>query len=159
MLDLVRFEANVVEETVRAARLVRFGAFEVDLRAGELRKDGAKLKLTGQPFQGRLYLSGFDAYYVGLLFYGLASTACSYLFFKSGYIPRGLAAFGVIVSGWAAVCTIAFIISPDFATLVNLWWFDTGLGLFELATGFWLVIKGLRPEMTTADRARAGITA
>jgi Tol biopolymer transport system component/DNA-binding winged helix-turn-helix (wHTH) protein len=40
-----------VEETVRAPRLVRFGAFEVDLRAGELRKDGAKLKLTGQPFQ------------------------------------------------------------------------------------------------------------
>src|SRR5437867_7008772 len=107
----------------------------------------------------RLYLSGFDAYYVGLLFYGLASTACSYLFFKSGYIPRGLAAFGVIVSGWAAVCTIAFIISPDFAKLVNLWWFDTGLGLFELATGFWLMIKGLRPEMSTADRARAGITA
>jgi Tol biopolymer transport system component/DNA-binding winged helix-turn-helix (wHTH) protein len=51
MLDLVRFEANFVEETVRAPRLVRFGAFEVDLRAGELRKDGAKLKLTGQPFQ------------------------------------------------------------------------------------------------------------
>ena len=50
---------------------------------------------------GRLYLSGFDAYYVGLLFYGLASTACSSLFFKSGYIPRGLAAFGVIVSAWA----------------------------------------------------------
>ena len=51
MLDLVRFGANVLEEAVRAARLVRFGAFEVDLRAGELRKDGAKLKLTGQPFQ------------------------------------------------------------------------------------------------------------
>jgi len=51
MLDLVRFEANVVEETVGAPRLTRFGAFEVDLRAGELRKDGAKLKLTGQPFQ------------------------------------------------------------------------------------------------------------
>jgi Tol biopolymer transport system component/DNA-binding winged helix-turn-helix (wHTH) protein len=51
MLDLVRFEANVVEETVRAPRLVRFGGFEVDLRAGELRKNGAKLKLTGQPFQ------------------------------------------------------------------------------------------------------------
>jgi DNA-binding winged helix-turn-helix (wHTH) protein len=51
MLDLVRFEANVVEETVRAPRLVRFGGFEVDLRAGELRKKGAKLKLTGQPFQ------------------------------------------------------------------------------------------------------------
>src|SRR6266851_665554 len=108
---------------------------------------------------GRLYLSNFDAYYVGLLFYSLASTACSYLFFKSGYIPRGLAAFGVIVSAWAVACTLALIISPDFAKHVNLWWFDTGLGLFELATGFWLVIKGLRPEMTTADRAPAGVTA
>ena len=51
MLDLVRFGANVLEEAVRAPRLVRFGAFEVDLRAGELRKDGTRLKLTGQPFQ------------------------------------------------------------------------------------------------------------
>jgi Tol biopolymer transport system component/DNA-binding winged helix-turn-helix (wHTH) protein len=40
-----------VEETVHSRRLVRFGAFEVDLHAGELRKDGLKLKLTGQPFQ------------------------------------------------------------------------------------------------------------
>ena len=51
VLDLLRFEANVVEEAVRAPRLVRFGAFEVDLRTGELRKDGVRLKLTGQPFQ------------------------------------------------------------------------------------------------------------
>ena len=32
-------------------RIVRFGTFEVDLPAGELRKAGVKLKLTGQPFQ------------------------------------------------------------------------------------------------------------
>jgi Tol biopolymer transport system component/DNA-binding winged helix-turn-helix (wHTH) protein len=32
-------------------RLLRFGNFEVDLRSGELRKAGAKLKLSGQPFQ------------------------------------------------------------------------------------------------------------
>lgn len=40
-----------MEQTLRNARLVRFGVFEVDLRAGELRKAGAKLKLSGQPFQ------------------------------------------------------------------------------------------------------------
>jgi len=51
VLDLVRFEAKVVEESVRAARLIRFGAFEVDLRTGELRKSGLKLKFSGQPFQ------------------------------------------------------------------------------------------------------------
>jgi hypothetical protein len=55
------------------------------------------------------------------------------------------------------VCTIALIISPDFAELVNLWWFDTGLGLFELATGFWLVFKGLKPKMTPTDRATASV--
>jgi len=40
-----------VEETARSPRLVRFGTFEVDLTARELRKSGVKLKLTGQPFQ------------------------------------------------------------------------------------------------------------
>lgn len=30
---------------------VRFGVFEVDLRAGELRKQGVRIRLSGQPFQ------------------------------------------------------------------------------------------------------------
>jgi Tol biopolymer transport system component/DNA-binding winged helix-turn-helix (wHTH) protein len=38
-------------ETQSPLRLVRFGAFEADLRTGELRKDGVKLKFSGQPFQ------------------------------------------------------------------------------------------------------------
>ncbi len=40
-----------MEEAVHSPRLVRFGTFEVDLPAGEVRKGGVKLKLTGQPFQ------------------------------------------------------------------------------------------------------------
>ena len=35
----------------RQLRLLRFGDFEADLRSGELRKDGVKLKFSGQPFQ------------------------------------------------------------------------------------------------------------
>jgi len=38
-------------EAIHPPRLARFGPFEVDLPAGELRKGGLKLKLTGQPFQ------------------------------------------------------------------------------------------------------------
>jgi cholera toxin transcriptional activator len=34
-----------------SSRVLRFGVFEADLRAGELRKSGIKLRLTGQPFQ------------------------------------------------------------------------------------------------------------
>jgi len=34
-----------------SARIVRFGVFELDLAAGELRKNGVKLRLQEQPFQ------------------------------------------------------------------------------------------------------------
>lgn len=39
------------ETSPSTPRLVRFGVFEVDLRAGELRKSGVKIKLQEQPFQ------------------------------------------------------------------------------------------------------------
>jgi DNA-binding winged helix-turn-helix (wHTH) protein len=35
----------------KSSRVVRFGLFELDLSAGELRKSGIKLRLQGQPFQ------------------------------------------------------------------------------------------------------------
>src|SRR5580693_4625350 len=38
-------------EAARQLRLLRFGDFEVDLRSGELRKAGVKLKFGGQTFQ------------------------------------------------------------------------------------------------------------
>jgi len=40
-----------VAEAVHSRRLVRFGTYEVDLSAGELKKCGIRLKLSGQPFQ------------------------------------------------------------------------------------------------------------
>lgn len=33
------------------SRIIRFGVFELDTKAGELRKSGVKLRLQGQPFQ------------------------------------------------------------------------------------------------------------
>src|SRR5882762_1052744 len=35
----------------KGPRSLQFGVFEVDLRAGELRRNGSKIKLQGQPFQ------------------------------------------------------------------------------------------------------------
>jgi TolB-like protein/DNA-binding winged helix-turn-helix (wHTH) protein len=40
-----------MKESDARPRLLRFGVFEVDLRTGELRKQGLKVKLHGQPFQ------------------------------------------------------------------------------------------------------------
>jgi TolB-like protein/DNA-binding winged helix-turn-helix (wHTH) protein/Flp pilus assembly protein TadD len=40
-----------VEKAVQSAHVVRFANFELDLDAGELRKNGLKLKFSGQPFE------------------------------------------------------------------------------------------------------------
>src|SRR5712691_1234595 len=87
----------------------------------------------------------FDDYYVGLPFFGLAATLCAYLWLKSGYIPRALAIFGVISSAWCVICAFVFLIFPQFNKIVNDYWFDSPMALFEIALSFWLLFKGLRP--------------
>ena len=68
----------------------------------------------------RLHLgANFDAYYVGLPFFGLAATICAYLWSKSSYIPKGLAVFGVIASAWCVLCAFVFLIFPYFNKIVN----------------------------------------
>jgi hypothetical protein len=37
-----------------------------------------------------------------------------------------------------------YYIFPGFADVVNLWWFDSPMVVFELALSGWLVFKGLR---------------
>ena len=92
----------------------------------------------------RFYLSArFDLYYVALLFYGLASSVSGYLWFKSRYIPRGLAAFGMVSSAFCVVCTLAFLVAPGFDNIVGLWLFDTPMGIFDIVTSFWLLFRGL----------------
>lgn len=103
----------------------------------------------------RLHIAAsFDAYYVGLPFWGLASTVCSYLWFKSRYVPRALAAAGVISSAWCVICAFAFIAFPNFDKMVGLYWFDMPMVIFEIALGIWLLFKGLRPaRMAGPDNA------
>lgn len=98
----------------------------------------------------RLHLgANFDVYYVGLPFWGLASTVCAYLWFKSRLIPRALAAFGVIASAWCVICAFAFIVFPRFNTTVHATWFDLPMVIFEMTLGYWLLTKGLRSTGTT----------
>ena len=86
----------------------------------------------------------FDAYYIGLPFFALASTLCAWLWWKSGYVPKALAGFGLVASAWGVACGLIYLIFPHFNEAVNEWLFDTPLGLFELALGFWLMFRGIR---------------
>ena len=93
----------------------------------------------------RLHLAAnFDDYYVGLPFFGLAATVCSYLWFKSGYIPKALAAFGLVSSAWCVLCAFIFLIFPHFNKIVNDYWFDSPMAIFEMVLSFWLLFKGIR---------------
>ena len=105
----------------------------------------------------RLHLgASFDDYYVGLPFFGLAATICAWLWFKSNYIPKGLAVFGVIASAWCVLCAFIFLIFPMFNKIVNDYIFDSPMALFELILSFWLLFKGLKP--VAPNQAQAGIT-
>ena len=90
--------------------------------------------------------AGFDDYYLGLPFFGLAATVCAWLWLKSNYIPRGLSIFGVIASAWCVVCAFVYLIFPHFNKIVNDYIFDTPMALFELIVSFWLLFKGLNPR-------------
>lgn len=96
----------------------------------------------------KLYLgANFDDYYVGLPFFGLAATICAYLWFKSNYIPRGLALYGLISSAWCVICAFVYLVFPHFNKIVNDWWFDFPMAIFELTLSFWLLFKGLSPKI------------
>ena len=96
----------------------------------------------------RVQLAGsFDDYYVGLPFFGLAATVCACLWFKSKYIPRGFALYGVIASAWCVFCAFVYLIFPHFNKIVNDWWFDFPMAVFELCLSFWLLFKGLSPKI------------
>jgi len=118
---------------------------------GALRQLGNASYLSVFPVQqlqtlARLEMStGYDTYYIGLPFWGLASMIGSYLLYRSRYIPRALAGLGLLASAWCVFCAFAFIAWPHFDATINAWWFDMPIFLFEVALGLWLLFRGLRP--------------
>jgi hypothetical protein len=95
----------------------------------------------------RLSLSAHnDVYNAGLLFFGFGSPVFCYLWFKSGYIPKVLAAWGALASLWVGAFAFAFIIFPEVANVVSVGYYGGPIFFFELTMGFWLLLKRLRPS-------------
>ena len=94
----------------------------------------------------RLSLSAHaDTYNVGLVLAGLRSTAFCYLWFKSGFIPKALAGWGMVGSFLMGACAFSFIIFPEFAKVIPVEIYGAPIFFFELTMGFWLLVKGLPP--------------
>jgi len=92
------------------------------------------------------------AYNIGLLFFGLGSTLFGYLWFKSNYIPKALAAWGVFSSLLVVITAFALVVLPEFAKRVIPGCY-VPIFVFELAMGFWLLFKGLRPAARARSRS------
>ena len=90
----------------------------------------------------RVYGDGFN---IGFLFLGLGSALFSYLWWKSRYIPRALAAWGIFSSAVMALMSLAIIVLPSLATLGLTYMMP--MGIYELGLGFWLLIKGIRAPL------------
>ena len=81
-------------------------------------------------------------YLIGLFFFGLGSTAFAWLWFKSRYIPRALAAWGIFASLLVAIVVLAIMVFPGLAVVVTPFYFAP-IFIFEVTLGFWLLFKGI----------------
>ena len=87
------------------------------------------------------HTAGFN---IGLIFLGLGSAVFSYVLFKSNYVPKALAAWGVFANLVLAMFTLAIIVFPGAENIAVV-----ALGryvpvfFFEVITGLWLLIKGV----------------
>jgi len=79
------------------------------------------------------------AYSLSMVFFTLGGTLFYYLLFKSGYVPKALAIFGLIAAPLAFVGTLGEL----FGIGVPLVLFLPNLP-FELTIGLWLLVKGIK---------------
>jgi len=177
-IDVVIFASDVViawafYELLKAVdgSLALLGAF---LRVA----DGAILAVTAfsalitlRLLSGAAYLRGIDVsqlqglarlfisargsgFYVGFVFLGLGSTVFAYLLFRSRYVPRLLAGWGIFASAALALGSLAVILSPWFAANASLLYMIP-MFFYEVPLGLWFLIKGVNapvPEPVLAGR-------
>jgi hypothetical protein len=91
---------------------------------------------------------------IGLIFFGFGAATHSYLFWKSRYIPRWLAASYLLVTAFIVVCCFAIIIFPTLDALIDPWFVVPDF-IVELVVALWLTIKGVNITVQRAAQAAA----
>lgn len=83
------------------------------------------------------YTAGFN---FSVLFFSFGSILFFYLMLTSRFIPRALSAIGIFASALVTVIGFSNLINPGLLP-GNVWW--TLMFIAEIATGLWLIIKGI----------------
>ena len=84
-------------------------------------------------------------YTIAMIFFSLGSTIFSYLFLKSKYIPKFLAAWGVFASVLLLIGTFVIIINPNYAEIILPAYFAP-IFIFEVLLGLLLLFKGVNVQ-------------
>jgi hypothetical protein len=101
----------------------------------------------------RLSVSARGAgFYVAFVFLGLGSAVFAYVLFKSRYVPRVLAGWGVFASLLLAAGSLAVILSSRFAANASMIYM-VPMFFYEVPLGLWFLIRGVQ---VPAIRAAAG---
>jgi hypothetical protein len=89
---------------------------------------------------------------VGFIFLGLGSAVFAYLLLKSRYVPLILAGWGVFASLLFAVYNLLIIVFPG-AVETLMYVAFAPMGIYEIAVGLWLLIKGAKIPASSASAA------
>lgn len=96
----------------------------------------------------RVYGAGFK---IGFVFLGFGSAVFSYLWLKSRYIPRVLAAWGIFSSLVLSIVTLIIIVFPSLGSALGLTYMAP-MFFYEVGLGLWLLIRGLREPLPHTSR-------
>jgi hypothetical protein len=80
-----------------------------------------------------------------LILIGMGGSVFCYLFFKSKYVPRILATWGMLTYLSMLILSFVSILTPNLPEAVRMAFYVPG-GLFEIIFGLWLLIKGVNVE-------------
>lgn len=117
---------------------------------------------SSAPALAGLFLdAGWDAYYIGLPFLGLGTALFAWLFFRSRYIPRVLALWGILASAFEGICGFLYLLFPRFGGVVSVNYYEMPVLLFQVGLCLWLLIRGLSPKgpMTARKVENAAVVA
>jgi Domain of unknown function (DUF4386) len=85
-----------------------------------------------------------NGFQISMMFLSVGSTLFFYLFYKSGFFPKSVAAFSAIASVILFIVSAGLLMFPEHESKLLIGW--APMGIAEITTAFWLMIRGIRPR-------------
>jgi hypothetical protein len=89
---------------------------------------------------------------ISMMLLSVGSTIFFYLFYKSGFFPRAFSAFCVGASIILFVVSVGLLLFPNFQKVLLIGW--APMGIAEVGTALWLMIRGIRPRKMASSEIK-----